>query len=91
MKTKQEILKMTKGELLDYKWSPDLKRHVKNSGCINCRDCDDCDDCRDCGHCVGCRDCYACRNINKKSQYLICNVQVTKEEYEKKMKELGFI
>ena len=37
--------------------------------------------------CSDCSDCYACINIKRK-QYMICNVQFTKEEYEAKMKEL---
>ena len=42
---------------------------------INCRDC------RDCIYCI------YCRNLKHKN-YCICNVQLTKDEYEKKIKEL---
>ena len=75
MKTKKEILKMTKEELLKYKWSVDLNLKIP-SGCSDCSDCSNCSDCS------------GCRNIRMKSRYLICNVQFTKEEYETKMKEL---
>ena len=74
MKTKEEILKMTAKELNEYKWSSDLD--IKSSHCYNCYDCSDC---------------YKCRNLFKeeKYQYMICNVQFSKEEYEAKMKELN--
>jgi len=78
MKTKKEILNMTKKELLDYKWSNDLDKKEENSKCSNCSDCSDCS---------YCSDCYGCRNLKDK-KYCICNVQLTKEEYEKKIKEV---
>jgi len=38
---------------------------------------------------VNCWNCLFCRNLNdKKNGYFICNVEVTKEEFEKKLKEL---
>ena len=76
MKTKEEILKMTKEELLAYKWSVDLNLSS------------DCSDCSDCSNCSNCSDCFGCRNVKVESRYMICNVQFTKEEYELKIKEL---
>ena len=71
MKTKEEILKMNKEELWNYKWNDNLDNEVN----INCRDC------------IDCRDCAYCRNLKHK-KYCICNVQLTEEEYKKKIKEL---
>jgi hypothetical protein len=104
-KTKEEILKMSKSELLDYKWSNDLDSKKENSNCSHCFDCSycsncsicsDCFDCSDCSNCFDCSDCSHCSNCSycrnlkdKRNGYWICNVKVTKEEYEEKMKELG--
>ena len=74
MKTKEEILKMSKKEILTYKWHDDLAS--------NCSHCFDCSGCSHCSHC------YSCRNA-KKLKYAICNVVMTKKEYELKMKEIN--
>jgi len=102
MKSKEEILKMTKKELLDYKRSTALDKSERNSdcsdcsrcsrcsrcyGCSRCSDCSGCSGCSDCFGCFGCSDCFGCRNA-KGLQYAICNVVVGKKAYEKKMKEL---
>jgi hypothetical protein len=50
-------------------------------------DCFDCFDCFDCYACSGCHACYKCSGLYK-NEYCILNVQLTKEEYEAKMKEL---
>jgi len=94
MKTKKEILKMSKDELHSYKWNGDLDLKRENSCCSNCSscfDCSDCFNCFDCSDCSNCFDCFDCRNLKdgNKHQYKICNVQLTKEEYEKKMKEIA--
>lgn len=47
---------------------------------MNCRDCSFCFDCR------GCESCLLCTGLRQK-KYCIANVQYTKEEYEKKLKE----
>ena len=116
MKTKEEILKMNKKELRNYKCDEDLDEEL-NFNCFNCIDClnsidlfdcDDCINCRncrdstnlfdcincrdsidsfDCLDCKNCKNCAYCRNIKHK-QYCICNVQLTEEEYKKKIKEL---
>jgi len=113
-KTKEKILKMTKKELEDYKWSDNLniKRENTNclycsccSGCSNCSGCSYCSYCSDCSDCSGCSncsncfycsncagcfncsDCFLCRNATN-LRYAICNVEVGKKDYEKKMKEL---
>jgi hypothetical protein len=119
MKTKEEILKMSKKQLESYKWSDDLKKTDDNvccdscNSCDNCSDCFDCFDCFNCSNCSDCFDCYSCdscdncyscdscdncsycfdclfcRNLkSKRFGYYICNVEVTKEEFDKKMEEL---
>ncbi|MDO8885736.1 hypothetical protein [Candidatus Oleimmundimicrobium sp.] len=75
MKTKEEILKMSKKELRAYKWSEDLNRG------------EDCTDCSRCSDCIDCHSCYACRNASG-LKYAICNVEVGKESFEKKIEEL---
>ena len=68
--------------------------------CINCKDCKDCFlcvDCKNCKNCYECKNCYNCTNDCKfcllcsniyYSEYMILNVQFTKEEYLEKIKEL---
>jgi len=103
MTTKKEILKMSKDELHNYKWNGDLDLNKENSSCFNCSNCSNCFDCfycsycfgcfdcSDCSNCFNCSDCSNCRNLKdgKKHQYKICNVQLTKKEYKKKMKEIS--
>ena len=100
MKTKKEILKMSKDELHNYKWDDDLDLNKENSSCSNCSGCSNCSDCSncfdcfncsDCSNCFNCFDCFDCRNLKdgNKHQYKICNVQLTKEEYEKKLKKIS--
>ena len=81
MKTKEEILKMTKQELIEYKLVADLGLKKENSYCFNCSYCFDCSNCSNCSY---------CKNLQnrEKHQYKICNVQLTKEEYEGKIKKL---
>jgi hypothetical protein len=120
--SKKDILKMSKEELNNYKWSDtlDLKEKSTNdkwtdehncsycfncsncSDCFNCSNCSKCSDCSDCSDCSKCSDCFNCsnlanglycRNLKLKdkdyNKYYICNVEVTKEEFEKKTKEMG--
>ena len=58
--------------------------------CSYCHNCSDCYECSNCSECYNCSYCFMCRNLKdgKKHQYKICNVQLTKEEYEKKLKEV---
>ena len=92
MKTKEEILKMNAEELINYKWNDNLDKEV-NFDCYNCLNCRNClnsfdsFDCLDCLDCKNCKNCAYCRNIKYK-QYCICNVQLTEEEYKKKIKKL---
>ena len=75
MKTKEDILKMTPREIDEYKWSDDSD--IKsNNNCFNCF------------NCSNCSHCYNCRNVIG-FKYAICNVEMTKEEYENKMKEIN--
>lgn len=101
MKTAEEILAMSKQELVDYQAT--LKPLQENHYCVRCVDCVDCVRCVDCEYCEGCEDCvgcvgcvdcegcvgcYMCKNaIGLK--WAICNVEVGEEAYKKKMKELG--
>ena len=68
MKTKKEILKMTKKEIIEYKQSIDTLKNTVNrycsdcSGCSNCSGCSDCYRCSDCYNCSDCFDCYRCSN-----------------------------
>lgn len=80
---KVDLLKMSKEELLKYRDS--LENQSKEN-----IDCFYCFRCSYCSYCFHCFDCYACKNLNdsKMHQYMICNVQFTKKEYEKKIKEL---
>jgi len=64
------------------------------SQCSRCLGCSDLLNCRGCTNCSGCTSCSECLNCfcsvnleNKK--YMICNVQLTKKEYETKLKELS--
>ena len=60
------------------------------SGCSHCTDCSGCSHCTDCTGCSGCShctDCFNCRNV-KGLKYAICNVEMSEEEYDNKMKEL---
>jgi len=101
MKTKEEILKMNKEELQNYNWNNDLDKEenincfncINSFDCVNCRDstnlfdCINCRDSIDSFDCLDCKNCAYCRNIKHK-QYCICNVQLTEEEYKKKIKKL---
>ncbi len=80
MKTKKEVLKMSKKELEDYKWSDDLDKKDNN----NCNYCYNCNKCNNCDNCDDCDNCYLCRNA-KNLRYAICNVELGKEDYENKM------
>ena len=99
MKTKKEILAMSASELQSYKWSEDLnikeEKEDTNSNCSgcsycsNCSYCSDCSDCSDCSNCSRCYDLLYCRNMkSERKGYFICNVEVTKEEFDKKKAEL---
>ena len=128
MKTKAEILKMSKGEIEEYAKSLKLRKlGNKNcsecfdctycsecsdcsycskcfecSNCSNCSDCFDCikcSECFDCSHCLNCSECFDCTycfkcfdctycSQVKNLKYAICNIEMTQEEYEIKMKSL---
>jgi len=57
--------------------------------CVYSSRCEDSYNLAFCSNCVGCHDCVGCAGLRKKS-YCIFNVQYSKEEYEKKVKEFGF-
>lgn len=54
------------------------------SGCSRCLHCLSCIKCTDCAFCIGC---YKCKNL-KETKYCILNVQLTREEYDTKRKEI---
>ena len=102
MKTKKEILKMSKEELSNYKWSDELDNIRRYFDCSYCYDCFNyfyCAYCTYCSNCFYCSYCYDlvnglyCRNLKFKKRnsqkFWICNVEVTKKEFDKKKKELG--
>ncbi len=62
------------------------------NNCYNCRYSNRLQDCRNCffgQDLIGCSDCILCNNLNRK-QYCIENQQLSKEEYEQKLKEMDF-
>jgi len=72
MKTKKEVLRMSRKELQNYKWSVDLHKDTSNLNCFDCSNC------------------LYCRNLKCATKgYWICNIEVTKKEFEIKKKELG--
>ncbi len=63
---------------------------VRCFGCFRARwsaNCDECHNVAFCQSCIGCSDCVGCVNLKNKS-YCIFNEQYSKEEYERKLKEL---
>ena len=51
-------------------------------------DCGDCNEVMFCNNCVGCNNCFGCANLKNKS-YFIFNKAYSKDDYIKKLKELG--
>ena len=78
MKTKEEILKMSKKELNNYKWHEDLNIANTNTRCSDCSDCfrcygcSDCSNCSDCFRCYGCTDCSDCTDCSGCSDCYRC-------------------
>ena len=65
-------------------------------GCTDCYGCMNCMDCHGCTNCYGCTDCHGCTNAlfccnldGDSKKYYIANVEVTKEEFKRKERELG--
>jgi len=58
----------------------------KSYRCFWSEDLENCMDCLFCQSCYGCNHCFGCVNLRNGS-YQIFNVQYSKEEYEKKLKE----
>lgn len=60
------------------------------SKCFNCQYClhsVNCHDCLYCENCIGCANCFGCINLKNKNYYFM-NKKYSKEEYEKKLKDL---
>ncbi len=51
-------------------------------------DCEGCNELMFCKNCVGCNNCFGCTNLKNKSYYIF-NQAYSKEEYTKKIKDLG--
>jgi hypothetical protein len=95
---KQAVLKMTESEMLEHRIELDVPEcflcdRCKNCkqcygclDCINCLCCNACNRCVDCINCFRCSDCFGCNNQRDK-QFMIFDVQLTKEEYRQKMKD----
>jgi len=65
MKTKKEILKMSKDELSSYKWDTDLDiQEVKPSYCSNCYNYSNCSNCYNYSNCSDCYNYYNCYNYS---------------------------
>ena len=100
MTTKEEILKMSKEELRKEYYKIPVKREDVNCSycfnCFNCSDCSYCSYCSYCFNCFNCSDCFNCFNCSdcdyctsqKGKKYMILDVQLTKEEYEKKLEKI---
>lgn len=94
--TKEEILKMSSQELADYCFPP-RNDSIDCNNCFDCYNCYGCNDCFICNECDYCNNCYDCSNCNycsyckyiSNAQFMICNIQLTEEEYDLKMKQLG--
>jgi hypothetical protein len=71
----------------------ELELCVQCANCVNGFDlqyaefCIDCHNSRFLSNCISCSDCYQCANLKHK-QYCIGNVQHTKDEYERRMKDI---
>ena len=61
----------------------------KCSRCVWCQDCSDSVDLKFCIDCRGCLDCFGSVGLRKK-QYYWFNEPLTKEQYEKKLKDFSF-
>ena len=79
MKTKDELLKMSKEELNAYKWSKEIESSfVANSNCSDCFECPECSkcpecsDCSDCSYCSECSYCFNCSECFNCSKCSYC-------------------
>lgn len=59
----------------------------KSYGLVGCQDCVNCRNSAFLKDCIGCSDCFLCTGL-RNAQYCFENKQLTKEEYEAKMKEI---
>lgn len=79
MKTKTELLKMSKDELLSYMENSDLnvkKIDIEGNNncfsCLNCFSCSNCYRCYGCSRCYGCYLCYCCYGCYRCSDCFEC-------------------
>jgi len=59
---------------------------LKCYGLVHCQDCANCSDSAFLRDCIGCRNCFLCVGL-RNAEYCFNNQQMTRGEYEKKMKE----
>ncbi len=81
-------------ECVDTYWVSKSELNYETVDCISCarlcysRYCDDCYDSAFLFNCKNCHDCFGCVNLKNKS-YCFFNEQLTKEEYQKRLKEVN--
>ena len=102
MKTENEILSIniTK-EILSNEMDKTIINIVESKNpnnnlyeCVNCKDCSNAShlkDCFNCTICVGLTDCAFCKGLVGPKQYCINNVELSKDEYFNKLKELNLL
>jgi len=77
LKTKEEILKMNKEEIKNYKWSIEIEESFNRSsdcsGCLDCSYCSGCSYCSDCLDCSGCSYCSDCLDCSYCSGCSYCS------------------
>ncbi|MBU2578977.1 hypothetical protein KKA09_02570, partial [Patescibacteria group bacterium] len=78
-------------ELLDTGHCENCYELINSSGCYNSHFCEDCGSCVDSFFlysCYHCENCFACVNLRNK-QYCFFNEQFSKQEYQKKIKDIN--
>ena len=81
-------------ECVDTYWVSKSELNYETVDCISCarlsysRYCDDCYDSAFLFNCKNCHDCFGCVNLKSRS-YCFFNEQLTKEEYQKRIKEIN--
>ncbi|MCK9601470.1 MAG: solute carrier organic anion transporter [Sphaerochaeta sp.] len=58
--TPEEVLKLSKEEIYERKWSKELDNKGENSYCSGCSRCSDCSVCSGCSRCSDCSVCSGC-------------------------------
>ena len=87
--TKEELLALSADELRSLAIGADdtNMRCTDCTYCAVCTYCADCAYCADCTYCTDCKDCFKCSNQGD-AQWMIANIQLSKEKYTTIMKKL---